>query len=147
MHKQTTAGLILLASILFSVLPVHAQEHHAWTLRDCIDYAMQHNIQIQTQEITRATSEASLEQAKAARYPTLSFSGSFGANFQNVATYNDYMEKSSGITASNNFGLNSGMTLYQGGKLRNTVKQQTLQPEASGRRWRLRRPRRRRCTW
>ncbi|MBO4842730.1 MAG: TolC family protein [Bacteroidales bacterium] len=132
MHKQTTAGLVLLASILFSVLPVHAQEHHAWTLRDCIDYAMQHNIQIQTQEITRATSEASLEQAKAARYPTLSFSGSFGANFQNVATYNDYMEKSSGITASNNFGLNSGMTLYQGGKLRNTVKQQTLQTEAAG---------------
>lgn len=54
------------------------------------------------------------------------------AAFQNVATYNDYMEKSSGVSASNNFGLNSGLTLYQGGRLRNTVKQQKLQAEAAG---------------
>ena len=132
MHKQPIAGIVLLASILFSFLSAQAQETHAWTLRDCIDYAMQHNIQIQTQEITRATSEASLEQARAARYPTLSFSGSFGTNFQNAVTYNDYMEKTSGVSASNNFGLNSGLTLYQGGKLRNTVKQQEIQTEAAG---------------
>lgn len=40
------------------------------------------------------------------------------AAFQNVATYNDYMEKSSGVSASNNIGLNSGLTLYQGGRPR-----------------------------
>ena len=121
--------LFLLAGLLTDAA---AQEAQPWTLRNCIDYALQHNIQIQTQEITRETSEAALEQARAARYPTLNFSTSFGANFQNVATYNDYMEKSSGISASNNYGLNSGMTLYQGGRLRNTVKQQELQVEAAG---------------
>jgi len=132
MHKQLSAGLVLLAAILFSLLPVQAQDIQTWTLRDCIDYAMQHNIQIQTKEITRSTNEASLEQAKAARYPTLSFSSSFNTNFQNAVTYNDYMEKTSGVSASNNFGLNSGLTLYQGGRLRNTVKQQELQTEAAG---------------
>lgn len=109
-----------------------AQEARQWTLRDCIDYALEHNIQIQTQEINLQTNEASLEQAKAARYPTLNFSTSFGANFQNTVTYNDYMEKSSGVSASNNYSLNSGLTLYQGGRLRNTIKQQTLQTEAAG---------------
>ena len=109
-----------------------AQESQSWTLRNCIDYALQHNIQIQTQEISRETNEASLEQARAAQRPTLNFSTSFGANFQNVATYNDYMEKSSGVSASNNYSLNSGLTLYQGGRLRNTVKQQEIQVEAAG---------------
>ena len=42
------------------------------------------------------------------------------------------MEKSSGVSASNNYSLNSGLTLYQGGRLRNTVKQQAMQAEAAG---------------
>jgi len=123
---------VLLLSFLAIGLAANAAGQDTWTLRDCIDYALQHNIQIQTKEITHATNEASLEQARAAQRPTLNFSGSFGANFQNVTTYNDYMEKTSGFAASNNFGLNSGLTLYQGGRLRNTVKQQALQTEASG---------------
>ena len=123
--------LLTLAAALIS-LSAPAQNNGLWTLRDCIDYAQQHNIQIKSQEITRETAEASLEQAKAAQYPTLSFSGNFGANFQNTTTYNEYMEKSGGITLSNSFGLNSGLTLYQGGRLRNTVKQQAIQAEAAG---------------
>ncbi|MBO4536849.1 MAG: TolC family protein [Bacteroidales bacterium] len=123
---------VLLLSILAAGTALSASAQGTWTLRDCIDYAMQHNIQIQTKEITRETAETSLEQARAAQYPTLNFSGSFGANFQNAVTYNDYMEKTSGISASNNYGLNSGLTLYQGGRLRNTVKQQEMQTEAAG---------------
>jgi len=122
----------LLLTILAAGTAFSASAQHTWTLRDCIDYAMQHNIQIQTKELTRETNEASLEQAKAARYPTLSFSGSFNSNFQNAVTYNDYMEKTSGVSASNNYGLNSGLTLYQGGRLRNSVKQQEIQTEAAG---------------
>ena len=113
-------------------LSAPAQNNPSWTLRDCIDYAQQHNIQIKSQEITRETAEASLEQAKAAQLPTLNFSGSFGANFQNTTTYNEYMEKNGGISLSNSFGLNSGLTLYQGGRLRNTVQQQKIQAEAAG---------------
>ena len=123
---------VFLLTFLAAGTALNATAQDTWTLRDCIDYALQHNIQIQTQELTRETSAASLEQARAAQYPTLNFSGSFGANFQNAVTYNDYMEKTSGISASNNFGLNSGLTLYQGGRLRNTVKQNELQTEAAG---------------
>ena len=131
MRTFYTIGALLFVLLGFSAA-ASAQETKTWTLRDCIDYALDHNIQIQTQEITRQTSEVSLEQAKAARYPTLNFSTSFGANFQNAVTYNDYMEKSSGVSASNNYSLNSGLTLYQGGRLRNTIKQQELQTEAAG---------------
>ena len=75
--------------------------------------------------------EASLEQAKAQQYPTLNFSSSFGANFHNVSTYNEYMEKTGGVSVSNNFGLNSGLTLYQGGRLRNSVKQSQVNRDAT----------------
>ena len=103
-----------------------------WTLRDCIDYAREHNIQIKTQEVSLETAEASLEQARAAQYPTLSFSTSFGANFRNISTFNDYLEETGRTSMSNNFGLNSGMALYQGGRLRNTVRQQQVQRDAAG---------------
>ena len=123
---------VLTFLLLGCLCEAQAQDTTSWTLRNCIDYALEHNIQIQTKELTRETAEASLEQAKAAQRPTLNFSGSFGANFQNITTYNDYMEKTSGVSATNNFGLNSGLTLYQGGRLRNTVKQNQIQTEAAG---------------
>ncbi len=132
MNRPTPAGILLAVLLCLCALPLRAQDTKAWTLRDCIDYAQQHNIQIKTKEITHETAEVSLEQAKGAQLPTLSFSSNFGANFQNVTTYNEYMEKSGNTTLSNSFGLNSGLTLYQGGRLRNTVKQQQYQAEAAG---------------
>ena len=129
----------IIPAILFMMLlpaPCRAQEtalQHAdgWTLRQCIDYAIDHNIQIKTQEVSLENAEASLLQAKAQQYPTLNFSSSFGANFHNVSTYNEYMEKTGGVSVSNSFGLNSGLTLYQGGRLRNTVQQSQVQRDAA----------------
>lgn len=131
MNRPNLAGIALAFLLSLSALPLRAQESKAWTLRDCIEYALQNNIQIKTKEVSLETAEASLEQARAAQLPTLNFSSSFGANFRNVSTFNDYMEKSGLTSFSNNFGLNSGMTLYQGGRLRNTVKQQQVQRDAA----------------
>ena len=124
-------GFIIAAAAAFLACSVGAQESAGWTLRQCIDYALQHNIQIKTQEVSLETAEASLQQARAQQYPTLNFSSSFGANFQNVTTYNEYMEKAGGMSVSNSFGLNSGLSLYQGGRLRNSVKQSQVQRDAS----------------
>lgn len=131
MNRPNLAGIALAFLLSLSALPLRAQESKAWTLRDCIEFALQNNIQIKTKEVSLETAEASLEQARAAQLPTLNFSSSFGANFRNVSTFNDYMEKSGLTSFSNNFGLNSGMTLYQGGRLRNTVKQQQVQRDAA----------------
>lgn len=131
MNRPNLAGIALALLLSLSALPLRAQDTKAWTLRDCIEYALQNNIQIKTKEVNLETAEASLEQARAAQLPTLNFSSSFGANFRNVSTFNDYMEKSGLTSFSNNFGLNSGMTLYQGGRLRNTVKQQQVQRDAA----------------
>ena len=131
MHNLFFRGVFLTLAAIALSLPAPAQNLHSWTLRQCIDYARENNIQVKTQELTLESAEASLEQAKAAQYPTLNFSSSVGANFQNINTYNEYMEKNGGMSFSNSFGLNSGMTIYQGGRLRNTIKQQSLQTDAS----------------
>lgn len=134
MHKSVLSGIVLPAlACLFCLVvsPTATQAQKAWTLRDCIEYARQNNIQIKSQEVALETAEATLEQARAAQLPTLNFSSSFGANFRNVNTFNDYMEEAGRTSLSNNFGLNSGLTLYQGGKLRNTVRQQQIQRDAS----------------
>jgi len=73
-----------------------------------------HNIEEQTREVSKAVSDVELEQTRAQRFPTLNFSSSFGVSFQNATTYNDFMEQTDAASYSDNFGLNTGVTLYAG---------------------------------
>ena len=131
MLNSSLKGLLSVSLSLALSWATVAQTQEGWSLQQCINYALQNNIQIKTQEVSLENAEASLEQAKAQQYPTLNFSSSFGANFHNVSTYNEYMEKTGGVSVSNNFGLNSGLTLYQGGRLRNSVKQSQVNRDAT----------------
>ena len=101
-----------------------------WTLERCIEYARQNNIQIKSQKITKELSDFDLEQTRAQRFPTLNFSSNFGVSFQNTTTYNDFMEKTEATAYSDNYGLNTGVTLYSGGKLNKTIKQKQIENSA-----------------
>jgi len=87
---------------------------------------------VQTREVSKAVSDVELEQTRAQRFPTLNFSSSFGVSFQNATTYNDFMEQTDAASYSDNFGLNTGVTLYAGGKLSKTIQQKQLDNTASG---------------
>ncbi|NLL19646.1 MAG: TolC family protein [Clostridia bacterium] len=103
-----------------------------WTLQQCIEYARVHNIEVQTREVSKAVSDVELEQTRAQRFPTLNFSSNFGVSFQNTTTYNDFMEQTDAAAYSDNFGLNTGVTLYSGGKINKTIRQKQLNNTASG---------------
>ena len=45
-----------------------------WTLQECIDYALENNIQLKQSRLTNAQNELDVKQSKAALFPTLSFS-------------------------------------------------------------------------
>ena len=49
-----------------------------WSLTDCINYAVQHNISVKKTELNQQTAEINLSQAKDNRLPTVS--GSASAN-------------------------------------------------------------------
>ena len=62
------------------------QTDTGWTLRECIEYARQNNLNVETQRVGAAISQVELSSAKAQRYPTLSFSTSHNVSHQNQQT-------------------------------------------------------------
>ncbi|MDL2265391.1 TolC family protein [Parabacteroides sp. OttesenSCG-928-G07] len=121
--KQYT--LLLLACLLLPI-GVSAQGKPAkWTLQDCLDYALEHNIQVKKSKINLLSGEEDLQQAKARLFPSLSASAS-----ENFANY------PSGETANNNafsssLNLSANWTLFDGGRRSNAIKQQEIQKQVN----------------
>ena len=106
---------ILYMSLLLSPLWTIAQSKQ-WSLTNCIDYAVQHNISVKKTELNQQTAEINLNQAKDNRLPTVS--GLASANLNNGSTINQISnERVSRRTFSNNFGVSAYVPLYQGNKL------------------------------
>ncbi len=91
-----------------------------WTLRECLDYANENNIQLRQSRITYQSGLEDTQQAKAALFPSLTASTS-----QSV-TYSPFSSATTNTAYSGSYGLNANMTLYSGGKLRLAVKQQEV---------------------
>ena len=88
-------------------------EAKQWTLRECIDYARINNIQVQNAQLNQAVAEETLLQAQAARYPTLNASSSHNLS---LFRYGD-------PTYNGNYSLQTGVTLYNGGRINNNIRQ------------------------
>ncbi len=112
----------LLLALLAPAVTLSAQTR-VWSLQDCIDYAMENNIQLRQSRNAYASGLEDTEQARAALFPSLSASTSQGVNANPIA--------SGGATTgySGSYGLNSDVTLYSGGKLRTAIRQQEVQNE------------------
>lgn len=112
--------------IVFHTGNVKAQDSSAvqlpkvWSLANCISYAKRNNININSLRLGSKTAEQSLIAAKAAKYPNLTASVS-----QDLSHYKTGMQSSSG------YGVNSGITLFNGGYLNNDVKSKTLNEQAA----------------
>lgn len=103
-----------------------------WDLQSCIDYAKEQNITIRKNRITAASTQIDVKTAKAALFPSLSFSTS-----QQVVN-RPYQEASSRVSGSEiissnsktsyngNYGLNASWTLYNGNKRLKTIQQEKL---------------------
>jgi len=122
----------LIICCFFSVafgLDLHAQ-NKIWTVDECIKYALEKNIQIQQAQVSNDIYGIDLDYAKSAWYPSLS--GSARQNFS-WSNENNTTTGSTVFTGSNgtNISLNSGMTISNGKRIRNTVKQSEINYEAA----------------
>jgi len=113
--------IFYIASCILSCLCLEANARQ-WTLRECIDYARTNNIQVQNAQLNQALAEETLLQAQAARYPTLNASSSQNAAFTHGVNpiYNG------------NYALQSGVTIYNGGRISSSIRQAELNAQASG---------------
>lgn len=102
---------------------LQAQEYpDVWSLSDCIDYAMKENISIRKSRINAESSRVDVKTAKAALFPTLSFSSSH--NLVNRPLTEEGNVKTNSYNG--NYGLNASLTLYKGGRNVKTISQQEL---------------------
>jgi len=125
-------SLTLLISIFLIVSTgslLNGQTKKVWSLDDCIQYALEKNIQVQKALVSNSISNEDLNLAKAAKYPSLS--GSVRQNFN----WNNITDNTTGATVFKgtngvNVSASSGMTVYNGSRLRNAVKQSETNLEA-----------------
>lgn len=110
-----------------------ASAQQAWTLQNCLDYALEHNIQVQKNRISEERGEVSLWQDKGALFPSLSFSTSHSVGYRpfteviNVVQGDQVTSTRSNVTYQGSYGLNANVTLWNGGINYKNIKQQELQ--------------------
>lgn len=116
-------------------LSANAQEKQTWSLEDCINYALEKNIQLQQNKISLQESEVDVKTAKAALFPSLSFNT--GQNLvnrpyqQNSATVSgtEIISSNNKTTYNGSYSLNAQWTLWNGGQRLNNIKQQKKNQE------------------
>lgn len=92
-----------------------------WDIQKCIEYAKQHNIQINSLRLSQKISEQESLLSQASRLPNLSGSAS-----QSFTHANNGGTGRSDFGASGSYGLNSTVTLYNGNYINNDIKQKNL---------------------
>ena len=94
-------------------------------LQQCIDIALKNNISIRQSQLQIRSADVQLQQAKLNRLPSLNgfANQNFNAGFNINPATNTIVTRS---VLSNNFQLTSSTTIYNGGILQNTIKQNAL---------------------
>ena len=110
--KVFYAFIFLFLSFL-DTLPAQKQ----WTLEDCLKYARDHNLQIESADIDASMRTLDVKESAQARYPNINGTSSFSYNFgRNIdPTTNDFVPQNLGFNSIN---LNTNVLLYNGGRLR-----------------------------
>ena len=101
-----------------------------WTLQRAVDYALANNLGVRLNQLTAQGNAQVLRQSKAALLPTVNLNATQGWNY---GTYvNPVTSQFQNTTArSNNFSAQGQLVIFQGFVLRNTIKRNDLDYEAS----------------
>lgn len=122
MIRFISAAIITLVGLLSG--SVFAQTT-AWSLQKCINHAFEHNLQIKQSALNNDRAAIGFLSAKGAFLPSLNASGSHGYNIgMTIDPFTN--EFATDAIQSNSFGLNSGITLYNGFKNHLNLKRAAL---------------------
>ncbi|WP_159020401.1 TolC family protein [Algibacter sp. L3A6] len=126
---------IIIASFLFAQISIGQEtpkdvSSNVWSLEDCINYAIAHNISVKDASLNTNLAEVDYSKAKSSRLPDLF--GSASQSFSNGNTIDPIT--SSYVTDqihSTNMGINSSVTLFQGNQINNQIEQNKILLEQS----------------
>lgn len=127
-HK-TMYRIIFTLSFLLGSLAASAQQPKEWTLRQCIDYALENNITVKQQDVTRRQSEVELSTARNSRLPDLNASASQNWSFgRGLTAENTYSNQN---TSSTSLSLGTTVPLFTGFRIPRTIELNKLNLEAA----------------
>lgn len=122
--RRITGISLLVLGVLFS-LAVNAQDGKVWSLEECIDYALDNNINIKKQYLNIDYQEELLLQSKLGMLPNLNGYASHGYNWgQRVDPFTN--EFATDRVRSNNLFLQGDLNIWSGFQQLNIVKKNKL---------------------
>jgi outer membrane protein len=123
MKKLMTGALTLMLTASVSA------QTKLWTLQECIDYAMQHNITLQRAKLQQLSAKEDVSQSKAALLPSLNASMSHNFGYRpwqdsgiTTVTNGTVNTKVDKVSYNGSYGLNAQWTVWNGGRNTNQVK-------------------------
>ncbi len=121
--------IFITATVALLLMPASVLAQQQWSLRQCIDYAVEHNIQVKQREVSRMQRELDVNTAKNSRLPDLSASASESFSFgRGLTAQNTYSNTN---TSSTSFNLSSSVPLFTGYRIPRTLEMQKLNLEAA----------------
>ena len=116
------------AVLLLTGSPIHGQKAKKWSLDDCIEYALTHNISLKKKNVARQQAEEDWKQSKADLLPSLSASTSQSMGYRPWVNSGVSTVANGTVTSSmkksyynGSYGINASWTLWNGNQNTNTV--------------------------
>ena len=115
-------------ALLLAAVSAYAQQG-PWSLSKCIDYALDHNINVRQSALAVEQREVDLNTARMSRLPSLSASASENLSFGRGLTADNTYSNSN--TTSTSFSLGGSVPVFQGFEISNSIKLGKLNLEAA----------------
>ena len=110
--REVSVSLMTLLLVSASATAQSA-EGNVWSLQRCLVHALEHNLQLQQAELGLVRGALAETSAKGAFLPNLNASSSYGVNIgQRIDPFTN--EFASDAVQSSNYGMSSGLTLFNG---------------------------------
>ncbi len=126
MQRLFTFLVLIIANFLFyENLLAQNYSNRIWDLNNCINYALENNIQVKQKKLSVTSTELDLSKDKSAWLPSLNASISENLSNSKDKTNADSWAASNGTS----FSLTASMPIYQGGTIKNNIRKSQLSVE------------------
>jgi len=127
-YKTMNKFFIVIIAIFFELLTLNSRAQNVWSYANCVDHAMENNIQIQQSSLSIEQAELNYQQSKNNRLPSVegSFNDSYSwsKSYEND-TYSEYKQSN-----THNYSVSASVNIYNGFKINNQIKQDALNLES-----------------
>lgn len=123
MKKKLISAILLTSGVLAGA------QNHLWTLEECIDHALEHNITIKQSAIAVERQEVEVNTAEGKRLPSLSGGARESLSFgRGLTADNTYANTN---TTSTSFSLGTDVTVFNGFRIKNNIAMSKLDLESA----------------